>query len=102
MVRLLVNVDVDDLERGLAFYRDAFGLTVGRRLGQDAVEMLGAGAAVYLLAKTEGSPPFAGATVARAFARHWTPVHLDFVVDDLDAAIGRAERAGASREGDVT
>jgi predicted enzyme related to lactoylglutathione lyase len=28
-------------------------------------------------------------------------VHLDFVVADLDAALERAERAGAAREGDV-
>lgn len=34
----------------------------------------------------------------RHFERHWTPVHLDFVVDDLDAAARRAEGAGAVRE----
>ena len=28
-------------------------------------------------------------------------MHLDFVVDDLDAALGRAEAAGARREGEV-
>lgn len=34
--------------------------------------------------------------------RHWTPVHLDFVVPDLDAAIDRARLAGATLEGAPT
>lgn len=39
---VLVNVDVDDLEKAVTFYTSAFGLTVGRRLGCAAVELLGA------------------------------------------------------------
>ncbi len=34
----------------------------------------------------------------RDYARHWTPVHLDVVVDDIEAALDRAEAAGAVRE----
>jgi len=30
MADLLVNIDVDDLDRAIAFYSQAFGLTVGR------------------------------------------------------------------------
>ena len=37
----------------------------------------------------------------RDYARPWTPVHLDFCVDDLDAALKRALEAGAVLEGDV-
>ena len=61
-----------------------------------------ADAAIYLLAKPEGSLPFPGATEGRAYRRHWTSVHLDVVVDDLEVAVQRAERAGAVREGGVT
>jgi hypothetical protein len=35
------------------------------------------------------------------FGRHWTPIHLDFVVDDLDAAVERAVSAGATIEREV-
>ena len=35
---------------------------------------------------------------ARSFGRHWTPVHVDFVVDDIDYAVARASAAGAKRE----
>jgi predicted enzyme related to lactoylglutathione lyase len=97
---LLVNIDVDDLERAVAFYTGALGLTVGRRLGVWAVELTGGTAAIYLLAKTDGSPASPATAERRRYARHWTPVHLDFVVDDLDAAVARAQAAGATLEGD--
>ena len=31
----------------------------------------------------------------RRYSRHWTPVHPDFAVDELDAAVARARRGGA-------
>jgi catechol 2,3-dioxygenase-like lactoylglutathione lyase family enzyme len=95
MIQLLANVDVDDLEKAIAFYRDALGLRLGRRLGDGVAEMLGASSAIYLLAKPAGSAPCPGVAERRAYARHWTPVHLDFVVADLDAAVGMARAAGA-------
>ena len=101
MPDLLVNIDVDDLERAVAFYAEAFGLTVGRRFGADMVEMLGSSAPIYLLSKPGGSLPAAGAAQPRNYSRHWTPVHLDFVVADIDAAIRRAEAAGAALEAPV-
>lgn len=97
---LLVNIDVDDLERGLAFYREAFGLEPGRRFGTAVVELLGLAAPLYLLAKPAGSRPAEQGGRERDYRRHWTPVHLDFVVEDLDAALARAEAAGAVREGE--
>jgi predicted enzyme related to lactoylglutathione lyase len=93
MPNMLVNIDVDDLEKGVAFYRDALGLTVGRRLGGSVVEMLGAGSAVYLLEKP--------ADGVRDYRRHWTPVHLDFIVPDIEQAVAAAERAGAVSEGAI-
>jgi lactoylglutathione lyase len=98
---LLVNIDVDDVEAGVRFYTQVFGLRVGRRFGAGAVELLGGGAPIYLLAKPAGTPPFAGAASARDYGRHWTPVHLDFAVDDIEAAVAVAESAGARREGAI-
>ena len=98
---LLVNIDVADLARAEAFYRDALGLEAGRRFGDGGVEMLGASSPIYLLSKEPGTIATEAAPATRDYARHWTPVHLDFVVANLAAAIARAEAAGASREGDV-
>ena len=37
--------------------------------------------------------------MARDYVRHWTPIHCDVVVDDLDLALARALDAGAAQEG---
>lgn len=102
MPSVLINLDVDDLDRATLFYTRAFELRVGRRFDQGFVELLGAEAPLYLLKKEPGSLPFTGAPRRRDFARHWTPVHLDFVVDDLDAALARVLAAGATQEGEVS
>lgn len=98
MTGLLVNIDVDDLPRAVAFYTAAFALTVGRRFGTSGVELLGSSSPIYLLAKPEGTQPAPAPAAGRDYHRHWTPVHLDFVVDDMDAAVQRALKAGATLE----
>ena len=98
MPALIVNIDVDDLERATRFYTAALGLHLGRHFGGGGVELLGAEAPIYLLVARPGTPPFAGAQATRAYGRHWTPVHLDFAVDDLEGAVRRAEEAGAKVE----
>lgn len=102
MARLFVNVDVSDMERAVRFYEEGLGLRAGRRMGPDFVEMLGGEVPLYLLRTDAASRPFPSAAVGRSFSRHWTPVHLDFVVDDLEAAIARAERAGATCDKGIT
>jgi predicted enzyme related to lactoylglutathione lyase len=98
---LLVNIDVDDLAKAVEFYERALGLQIGRRFGAFAVEMLGASSPVYLLRKPGGTRPAPDADDLRRYRRHWTPVHLDVVVPDIDAAICRAIDAGATIEGEV-
>jgi catechol 2,3-dioxygenase-like lactoylglutathione lyase family enzyme len=96
-VKLLVNIDVDDLDQAAAFYCGGLGLRVGRHFG-DWLELVGASSPIYLLPKEAGSRISPAAAGTRDYARHWTPVHLDFVVDDLDAAVSRAKAAGATLE----
>lgn len=98
---MLVNIDVDDLAGAEQFYCRALGLRPGRRLGAEAVELVGAAAPVYLLRKPPGTPASPASAEQRSYRRHWTPVHLDFAVADLEAAIRRAEGAGAVREGEI-
>ena len=100
-MELLANIDVPDVEQATTFYCEALGLTVGRRFGAGGVELLGASSAIYLLEKAQGSAATADSPQRRDYSRHWSPVHLDFVVPDLDAAVARASAAGALLEGDV-
>jgi catechol 2,3-dioxygenase-like lactoylglutathione lyase family enzyme len=98
---LLVNNDVDDLEKGTRFYCDGLGLKVGRRF-DGWIELVGSSSPLYLLPKPAGSAISPVNDQKRDYARHWTPVHLDFVVPDIGEALRRALVAGATLERDVT
>jgi catechol 2,3-dioxygenase-like lactoylglutathione lyase family enzyme len=78
---------VPSLEPAIAFYTAALGLNLARRLDDDVAELTGGSCVVYLLQKPE-----------RAYARHWTPVHIDVEVADVQAAARRALAAGARQE----
>lgn len=93
---LLLNIDVPNVAAAERFYTTAFGLEVGRRFGTDFVELLGWPAPVYLLTKAAGTVGAGGDL--RRYERHWTPFHLDIVVEDVDAAVARAVSAGAILE----
>jgi predicted enzyme related to lactoylglutathione lyase len=95
---LLVNIDVNDLEKAVRFYGAAFGLRVGRRFGALGVEMLGSSAPIYLLVKEAGTPASDAMSQVRSYERHWTPTHLDFVVEDIERAVQTAVQAGARIE----
>ena len=97
-MNLLINIDVDDLGRAIQFYTRAFALRVGRKFGRDGVELLGATAPIYLLVKDAGRPSSPGLAQQRHYGRHWTPVHLDIVVTDIDVAVKQAVAAGATLE----
>lgn len=93
----IVNLDVPDLAAAEIFYTAAFDLRVGRRLGPGALELLGGPTPLYLLQSDAGSAATDDGDV-RDCERHWTPVHLDWVVADIDAALARAVAAGAALE----
>ncbi|MDP3174425.1 MAG: VOC family protein [Phenylobacterium sp.] len=99
MGALLVNIDVPDAAAAERFYVEAFDLTPTRRFGTSGVELSGWPSPVYLLEQPAGS--IGAADQPRGYARHWCPVHLDVVVDDIEAALARAVAAGARPETEV-
>jgi predicted enzyme related to lactoylglutathione lyase len=101
MPGLLINIDVPDLAAGERFYTAALGLTVSRRFDQDIVELTGCDVPIYLIQKPAGSPIGPEAGDFRRYNRHWTPVHPDFTVADLDLAVAQALAAGAKPEGET-
>lgn len=97
-MRMSVSLDVPSLEAGLAFYGRTFGFQeISRPLPVLASIALGE-ARILLVEKPEGSFPFPDAKDPRSYRRHWTPVHLDFHVEDARAVRARAEAAGATCE----
>lgn len=99
-MRVIVNIDVPALAPAIDFYRAALGLQLSRLLDDDVAELSGASATLYLLRHSAGSRPVKSLPLQRDYARHWTPVHLDIVVDDLAAATRKALDAGATQESD--
>lgn len=97
-MQILVDIDVPDIERAIEFYTQALPLTVGRRFDSGFVELLGASSPIYLLEEKEGSKATATTDQPRTYARHWCPMHLDFVVDNIEEAISNALSAGAKLE----
>lgn len=94
-MNFLVNLDVDDLEKAVVFYSSVFELKVGRRFGSFGVELLGSSAPIYLLAKAPDTPTSDATSQRRSYERHWTPIHLDFVVEEIESAVQHAISAGA-------
>jgi catechol 2,3-dioxygenase-like lactoylglutathione lyase family enzyme len=99
-MKVIVNIDVPELGQGIAFYTAALGLQLSRTLDDDVAELTGASSVIYLLENRAGSRPISRLPLVRDYARHWTPVHLDFVVDDIADAARHALEAGAIQQGD--
>lgn len=88
-----VTIDVPQLEEGLRFYRDALGLIeVARPIPSYAILKCGS-AQIGLIEKPAGTTPAKGAGDVRRYERHWTPVHIDFQVDDFKTTLARAVNA---------
>ncbi|HEX8167537.1 MAG TPA: VOC family protein [Beijerinckiaceae bacterium] len=88
-------IEVTDAGRGIAFY-EGLGLAVRRRLSPTWIELSGANLPIFLLAERPAVADLGSRTAPRDYGRHWTPVHLDFVVGDLDAAVARLVALGGS------
>lgn len=90
-----VSIDVPKLDEGLRFYRDVFGLTeTARPIPTYALLKCGE-AQIGIMEKPAGSKPAKGSDDTRRYERHWTPVHIDFHVDDFEAVLAHALDAGA-------
>jgi catechol 2,3-dioxygenase-like lactoylglutathione lyase family enzyme len=59
-------------------------------------ELAGANVPIFLLANQPELADLGSRKVKRSYERHWTPVHLDFIVDDLDAAVARLTGLGGA------
>jgi predicted enzyme related to lactoylglutathione lyase len=98
VISVSVSVDVPSLEEGLRFYGEAFGFTKSAE-PFPGVAVLSAGEAkLLLLAKVPGSSPSPHSDEKRHYDRHWTPVHIDFHVDDFKGSLAKALAAGARQE----
>jgi predicted enzyme related to lactoylglutathione lyase len=93
-----VSIDVPQLEAGLRFYRDALGLTeIARPIPTYVILQCGE-AQIGIMEKAAGTKPAKGSDDVRRYERHWTPVHIDFHVEDFEGVLARAVSAGGKCE----
>jgi catechol 2,3-dioxygenase-like lactoylglutathione lyase family enzyme len=93
-----VSIDVPRLDEGLRFYRDALGLCEIARPAPTYVILKCGDSHIGLIEKSAGSNPAKGTDEVRRYERRWTPVHIDFHVDDFEAFLAKAVNAGAKCE----
>ena len=101
MVLLHVYVEVTEATLGIDFYCHGLGLTLKRRLSPTWIELAGANCPLYLLANRPAIADLGSTEVCRSYERHWTPVHLDFVVSDIDATVSRLIALGGALDREV-
>ena len=95
-MKLEITIDVDNLDRAIGFYCGGLGLTlVERNSICTQVELNGQ---IFWLCPFAAGPH---GSITRDFGRHWTPIHLDFIVDDVDEAVECALAAGGRLDGEI-
>jgi predicted enzyme related to lactoylglutathione lyase len=100
MIKISVSIDVSDLKQGEAFYVEALGCEKVRDQGADMVVLSTANCDIYLQEKQAGTQPFeSGEKAKRDYKCHWTPVHLDFLAENIDEIVNRVVQSGGSHEG---
>jgi predicted enzyme related to lactoylglutathione lyase len=93
MMKCDICIDVNDVAEAVRFYGEGIGLSVVKQ-DQEWAQMKIGEQTIWLM---KVSVRKAG-TITREYSRHWTPVHLDIHVDDLDQTIKRAVAAGGKPE----
>ena len=93
-----VSIDVPSLAQGVAFYCAAFGFSKKCEPVAGVAVLHGLNIELCLLEKPAGSKPSPNTSDRRRYERHWTPVHLDFHVEDLHLVLRQVEAHGAKRE----
>lgn len=98
MITASVSVDVPSLEEGIRFYADALGYSKVSEPYPGVVVLRAGESEILLLQKASGSAPSQFTHDRRHYNRHWTPIHIDFHVDDFKSSLEKAIAAGAKQE----
>jgi len=99
MIKLTVSIDVSDLKKAEAFYIEALGCKKVRDQGESMVVLSVENSDIYLQEKPAGSKPVPSNNMVRDYDRHWTPVHLDFICENVDELVAKIVELGGRYEG---
>jgi len=99
MTKISVCIDVSHMENAIQFYTQALACELVEKKS-DYSELVLDGLTIYLAENPEGSNPLVNAQAVRSYERHWTPVHLDFKVSDLEQCVSSIVALGGKKEGE--
>lgn len=99
MPKISICIDVSEMDKGIKFYTQALGCELVKK-GEEFTELTADGTTIYLAEKAAGTNPLTIGEASRSYERHWTPVHLDFVVPDLSQSLASLIELGGIKEGE--
>jgi predicted enzyme related to lactoylglutathione lyase len=99
VIKISVSIDVSNLKKAETFYVEALGCKKVRDQGSNMVVLSVENSDIYLQEKEPGTKPLVSSSVARDYERHWTPVHLDFICDNVDEILSKILKFGGLHEG---
>ena len=99
MIKVSVSIDVSDLKKAAEFYIEALGCKKVRDQGSDMTVLSTDNCDIYLQEKEAGTNPLVSSEVVREYTRHWTPVHLDFLSENVDELVEKVVQLGGLHEG---
>jgi predicted enzyme related to lactoylglutathione lyase len=97
-MKITVSIDVPSIDEGLRFFGGVFGFAETARPHPGYAMLTTGDVTIGLLAKQAGSSPAPGSSDVRKYERHWTPVHIDFRVEEFELTLERALANGATVE----
>ena len=99
MIKISISIDVSNLKEAEKFYVEALGCKKVRNQGSDMVVLSVENSDIYLQEKEPGSSPLKSSDVVRDYGRHWTPIHLDFLCENVDELVSKIVTLGGVHEG---
>ncbi len=99
MVKISVSIDVSNLKQAKTFYIEALGCKKLRDQGESMSVITTENCDIYLQQKDAGTKPTPLDLVERDYGRHWTPVHLDFLAENVDEIVEKVLKLGGHHEG---
>ena len=91
MIKITVSIDVSSLKQAETFYIEALGCKKIRDQGSNMVVLGTENCDIYLQEKEAGTKPIPSSEIVRDYNRHWTPIHLDFITENIDEVVTAAE-----------
>jgi predicted enzyme related to lactoylglutathione lyase len=89
-----LSIDVPILDAGIRFYASVFGFREKARPFPTMAILDANNVTVCMHEKPAGTKSSPRGSDARRYERHWTPVHIDVHVADLDAVLDKIRAEG--------